>query len=112
MAWFHQTLGDMRKAIKKKQWQKVKQIVDEHYTTFHDRGMGDSLSMTATLLKTYEEKLSVVHGILSQRGTKEARTPVGGEITTIDVMAEEAQEAIERFEKIMKRLVDDGKFQE
>lgn len=112
MAWFHKTLGDMRTAIEKEEWQKVKDICDEHFEPHLKEEMHKRLNRASTHLSTYFQKLSNINNIISRINQKEARTPVGVQITILKVMAKEAQESIYFFEKTIQRLIKEGKFEE
>ncbi len=113
MGWFHKTLKDMEKAIERKDWQEAKDIADEHMKVFYEDGFTDSLSFASTHLKTYSDSMGNIRGILtSAPKDKKARIPIGHDITLLRVSNEEAYKAIVRFEKIMQKLIKEGKFEE
>ena len=112
MAWFHKTLGDMRKAIEEEDWQKVKKIADEHTNPTNLHKMDEDLGMTATLLQTYSKKMTNIQNIVTNVKTKKTKVPVGTAVTILKISAKEAQDAMFHFERIIKRLIVEGKFEE
>lgn len=111
MAWFHKTLGDLQKAIKKHNWKKVKEIADEHAKPIRYHHYENELSMAATYLRTYDEKMTNVRRTVSDLRNN-LKTPKGGEIDILEISAKEAQEAIQKFELMMQKLIAEGKFEE
>lgn len=112
MAWFHKTLGDMLEEIEKGNWQAAKDISDQHLECSKSNDIDEGLSMAVTFLRTYNEKMTNVHRILTQPRSGDLRIPKGVEISILKVSAKEARASIARFEKIMKRLENEGKLQE
>ena len=110
MGWFHKTLTDMLVAIQQQKWQKVRLIAEQHQKPLSGHDFNEGLSQAAIHIQTYSEKMSNIVRIVGK--PKKARTPVGFEETILEVSAKEAQEAIARFEKIIKKLVEKGKFEE
>ena len=112
MAWFHKTLGEMLQAIEEENWQRVKDIADEHTKPTNLDEMHEELTMISTLLNTYSQKMTNVQNIITNIKTKKAKVPTGTAVTILKVSAKEAQDAMFRFEKIIKRLINQGKFEE
>ena len=81
----------MRQAITEQDWQKVKDIVDEHRKPLDGHEFDEGLATAAVLIQRYEQKLAVISGIISAVNKKKAKIPVGGEIVILEVSAEEAQ---------------------
>ncbi len=102
----------MRRAIEEHNWQKVKDIADEHLKSLDSRERDEGLTRAATLIRTYDQKLSIISSLIGSPNRKNARTPVGGEITILDISAQEAQQAIQRFEVIIQKMIKASKFKE
>ena len=112
MAWFHKTLTDMRRAIDEEDWQKVKDIADEHLKPLDSRERDEGLTRAAILIQTYDQQLSNISAIIGSPNRQKAKTPVGGEIVTLKNCVKSAQEAMQQFEIIIKKMIKASKFKE
>jgi len=112
MAWFHRTLTDMRRAIEEHNWQKVKDITDEHLKPLDSLERDEGLTRAAILIQTYDQQLSNISAIIGTPNRAKAKIPVGGEITDLKNCVKAAQEAMQRFEIIIKKMIKASKFKE
>ncbi len=112
MAWFHKTLTDMLQAIERQDWQRVKDITDEHLKPLDSRERDEGLTRAAILIQTYDRQLSNISAIIGSPNKAKAKIPVGGEIVTLKNCVESAQEAMQQFEIIIKKMIKASKFKE
>ena len=109
MAWFHETLKDMEKAIEKEDWQEVKRILQQH--NYHlDRDAPEiehDLSKIGRDISDYGQHLSQISAILRSQ-LKSGH----GDKVIMKLKVKDAIYCALKFEKTIKHLIKEGKFLE
>lgn len=106
MAWFHNSLLDMKKAIEEKRWKDAKKILKMH--RFPEENIKNEIKTSSYHAHKYFTHLQVVFVDLCQFEPSQYDRLSEDMIRNLNYAIGD----IEKFETIVKKLIKEGKFEE
>jgi hypothetical protein len=102
MGWFHKTLEDAEKAVREGRTEDAKRIVEEHWQVLH--GLDSDLANAGSILAGYEQSLRNARTDLYRNRSIDPNS--------VEQSLKAARERIVLFERIMVKLIKEGRFEE